>query len=67
MKQMRRRWARRPDGAEVPPIGTCRRLYNPRRGACPGLAEGEGGAPRGACETCANLEGSAKDAGDEGR
>ena len=67
MERMRRRWAKRPEGAGVPPMAICRRLYNPRRGACPGLAEGEGGAPRGVCETCANLEGGAKDDGDESR
>lgn len=55
MRDMRRRWARRPEGEKAPSLSECRRAYNPRRGACPGIADAGAGAVRPACRSCANF------------
>lgn len=55
MRDMRRRWARRPDGERAPSLSECRRAYNPRPGACLGIADECAGAVRPACRSCANF------------
>lgn len=53
MRDMRRRWARRPEGEKAPSLSECRRAYNPRQGACSGIAAED--AVRPACRSCANF------------
>ena len=55
MRDMRRRWARRPGGEKAPSLSECRRAYNPRRGACLDIADEGAGAVRPACRSCANF------------